>query len=144
MSKKPISWPEFLKVKFAEMKKDDAALQFKNVLQSKEVKAEWQKITSGSHPDYIQGKQTRKGTSGKGTSGKGTSKKSPRKSKSPRKNKGTRKNKGSAESSPAASVKKMDIQDLLDECKLCAKCKKEIQKVLDKKGMAGGCVTCAL
>jgi hypothetical protein len=140
MSKKPISWPEFLKVKFAEMKKDDASLQFKNVLQSKEVKSEWQKITSGSHPDYIQGKQTRKGTSGKG---KGTSKKSPRKSK------GTRKNKGSAESSPAesspaASVKKMDIQDLLGECKLCAKCKKEIQKVLDKKGMAGGCITCSL
>ncbi len=140
MSKKPISWPEFLKVKFAEMKKDDASLQFKNVLQSKEVKSEWQKITSGSHPDYIQGKQTRKGkgTSSKGTSSKGTSKKSPRKSK------GTRKNKGSAESSPAASVKKMDIQDLLGECKLCAKCKKEIQKVLDKKGMAGGCITCSL
>ena len=151
MSKKPITWPEFLKLKFNEMKKSDAAIQFKNVLQSKEVKAEWHKITAGSHSDYSQGKATKTKKSGKASTSKAsTSKASKTKT---RKSKATpmgeeasseaESSQSEAESSKSAAVK-LSIQDILAECKMCSKCKKEIQRVLKKKGMSGGCITCSL
>jgi hypothetical protein len=176
MSKKPITWPEFLKLKFNEMKKSDAAIQFKNVLQSKEVKAEWHKITAGSHSDYSQGKATKTKKSGKASTSKastskastskastskastskaGTSKASTSKASKTktRKSKATpmgeeasseaESSQSEAESSKSAAVK-LSIQDILAECKMCSKCKKEIQRVLKKKGMSGGCITCSL
>jgi hypothetical protein len=166
MSKKPITWPEFLKLKFNEMKKSDAAIQFKNVLQSKEVKAEWHKITAGSHSDYSQGKATKTKKSGKASTSKAstskasTSKASTSKASTSKASKTkTRKSKATpmgeeasseaessqseAESSKSAAVK-LSIQDILAECKMCSKCKKEIQRVLNKKGMSGGCITCSL
>jgi hypothetical protein len=161
MSKKPITWPEFLKLKFNEMKKSDAAIQFKNVLQSKEVKAEWHKITAGSHSDYSQGKATKTKKSGKASTSKastskaGTSKASTSKASKTktRKSKATpmgeeasseaESSQSEAESSKSAAVK-LSIQDILAECKMCSKCKKEIQRVLNKKGMSGGCITCSL
>ena len=108
MGKKSVSWPDFLKIKFQEKKKNNSALQFKELLQDASVKTEWKKITDGSHPDYAKGAMVRK-------------------TKTAKKDK-PMKNKKMASANGDATA-----QDILDNCDLCTKCTKKVRAYLYTK-----------
>ena len=101
MSKKEISWIGLIKVLIAEKKKAGEPAGVKDVMDV--AKKEWVDIKAGKHAKYIKGKQviTR------------------RKSKS----KTAKKRCDDDEEDPAAKM-----AAIVDECKLCKKCMKEIKK----------------
>jgi len=116
MSKKPMTWLELIKLKLNEEKAKGKSPSIGDVTPM--AKKEWVQIKEGKHPLYVQGKaQTfaRKKKTGEQK---------------------TRKNSSKGSSSP--SVGDSDIQALLAEVKLCGKCTKKVEKVMKKKGMAGG------
>jgi hypothetical protein len=116
MSKKPMTWLELIKLKLNEEKAKGNSPSIGDVTPT--AKKEWVQIKEGKHPLYVQGKaQTfaRKKKTGEQK---------------------TRKNSSKGSSSPSAS--NMDIQALLAEVKLCGKCTKKVEKLMHKKGMAGG------
>jgi hypothetical protein len=117
MGKKSVSWPDFLKIKFEEMKKNKPTLQFKEILQDASVKTEWKKITDGSHPDYEKGAMVRKAKSPKKASSSSSS--SPSAS--------------TSSSSDTAAAAAASAQDILKDCDLCRKCTKKIHAYLNKK-----------
>ena len=113
MSKKPMKWLELIKLKLSEEKAKGKSPSINDIMPL--AKKEWAQIKEGKHPSYEQGKaQTfaRKKT--------GSTK--------------TKKNKKGS-SSPAGSP---GIQQILEEAKLCTKCKKKVDKAMKKKGMKGG------
>lgn len=112
-----MTWLGLIKLKLAELKKEGKSPSIGDV--TPVARKEWAQIKAGTHPKYIQGKaQT-----------------FARKSK---KNK-TMKKDHTASSSSSASMK-TDLEDILNDAdvKICAKCKKNIQKALEKKSMNGG------
>jgi hypothetical protein len=121
MGKKSVSWPDFLKIKFQEKKKNNSALQFKELLQDASVKTEWKKITDGSHPDYAKGAMVRK-------------------AKTAKKDK-TMKNKKTA--SPK-DYNGATAQDILDNCDLCSKCTKKVRAYLNDKKTGGDSVPASI
>jgi hypothetical protein len=104
MSKKEISWIGLIKVLIAEKKAGEPA-GVKDVMDV--AKQEWVEIKAGKHAKYIKGKQviTRR-------------KKSKSKSKSK-----TAKKRCDDEEDPAT-----EMAAIVDKCKLCKKCMKEIKK----------------
>ena len=116
MSKTEMTWLGLIKLKLAELKKEGKSPSIGDV--TPVARKEWAQIKAGTHPKYIQGKaQT-----------------FARKSK---KNKTMKKD--HTASSSSASMK-TDLEDILNDAdvKICAKCKKNIQKALEKKSMNGG------
>ena len=114
MSKKPMTWLELIKLKLSEEKAKGKAPSINDIMPL--AKKEWAQIKEGKHPSYEQGKaQTfaRKKT--------GSTK--------------TKKNKKGSSSPTAGSP---SIHQVLEEAKLCNKCKKKVDKALKKKGMKGG------
>ncbi len=110
-----MTWLELIKLKLSEEKAKGKAPSIGDVTPL--AKKEWVQIKEGKHPLYIQGKaQT-----------------FARKKKSDTK---TRKNskEGKGKGTPSTS----ELQALLDEIKLCAKCTKKVDKYVKKKGMKGG------
>lgn len=116
MSKKPITWLELIKLKLSEEKAKGKSPSIGDVTPL--AKKEWVQIKDGKHPTYIQGK----------------AKTFARKKKTGEQK--TRKN-SSKGSSPSAAG--MDIQTVLEEAKLCGKCKKKVEKIMKKKQKGGQC-----
>jgi len=115
MGKKSVSLPDFLKIKFQEMKKSKPALQFKELLQDPTVKTEWKKITDGTHSEYEKGAMTRKA----------------RKTKTPTTSSDSKSSKMSSDE--MHSYEKISAQDVLDNCDLCKKCTKRVHAYLHRK-----------
>jgi nucleolin len=120
-SKKSVSWPDFLKLKFTEMKKDKPEIKFKDVLQNAAVKTEWKEITDGKHSEYTQGKAAPRKAKTKSASASSTKTKKNKKEKSM---KMTRK-KGISKKAMAA--------ELMKECDICSECMKKIKKYVDEE-----------
>ena len=122
MSKTPITWLELIKMKLKEEKDKGKSPSIGDVTPI--AKKEWVEIKEGKHPKYMQGKA-----------------KTYARKKSKNENKKSRKNSMKSEkNSPMSSPKtpSVDIQELLNELKLCGKCKKKASKFLSKKNMSGG------
>jgi hypothetical protein len=120
MSKKPMTWLGLIKMKLSEEKAKGKAPSIGDVTPT--AKKEWVQIKEGKHPLYIQGKAQTFARKKKGETK-------------------TKKNKGSRSSSPGSSGSSgspVDIQQIMNEAKLCNKCKKKAEKVMKKKGMSGG------
>jgi len=124
MGKKSVSWPDFLKIKFEEMKKSKPALQFKELLQDPTVKTEWKKITDGTHPMYEKGAMTRKAKKVKTPT---TSD-----SKSPSVSSSDKMHSDKMHSDEMHSYEKVSAQDVLDNCNLCKTCTKKVHKYLHR------------
>ena len=116
MSKTPITWLELIKEKLNDAKKNGKSPSIRDVVP--EAKKEWVQVKSGTHPKYTQGKAKTHARKGKKSS----------------KNSKTKKN--SAKSTPSSD---MNIHDILDKAKICKKCRKNIEKVMKKSEMKGGC-----
>ena len=124
---KPISWLELIKLKSSEEK----GLALKDVM--KLAKKDWDMIKAGTHSLYTQGKSviTRK-------------KKNTDNNKKSRKN---TKNASASSSAPASSsassasssASAADFEEILNQVKLCGKCKKKVDQILKKKKSSGGC-----
>ena len=122
MSKTPITWLELIKLKLGEEK----GKSLNDVMPA--AKKEWVQIKEGKHPKYTQGKaQTH---ARKKKSGDSSTRKASKNSSS-----SSGKNSSSSSSSRGSSI---DIQAILDQVKLCSKCKKKVEKILKKKEMKGG------
>ena len=109
MSKSPITWLELIKLKLKEEKDKGKSPSIGDVTPA--AKTEWVQIKEGKHPKYIQGKAktfARKKSKGDKKSRKNSMKSSPRDS----------------ESASALPSNANDIQNFINELKLCAKCKK--------------------
>jgi len=128
MSKSPITWLELIKMKLKEEKAKGNSPSIRDVVP--EAKKEWVQIKEGKHPKYIQGKA---------------------KTYARKKNKGDKKSrkistmKNTSTPTPTpASVSSMQpdmssMEELINELKLCAKCKKNAMKLMKNKSKAGGC-----
>lgn len=135
MSKTPVTWLELIKMKLNEEKKNGNSPSIGDVVP--EAKKEWVQIKNGTHTKYTQGKAKTFARKGKKNSGKSKTKKN-------------------AKGAASESVKSADIDDIhaiLDKAKVCQRCRKSIEKVMNKKGMkggncgcgmTGGCTTCAM
>jgi hypothetical protein len=118
MSKTPISWLGLIKMKLAELKSAGKSPSIGDV--TPEAKKEWVQIKEGKHPKFIQGK-TDTFKRGKKTNSK------------------TKKMRGSKSSNNNNNNNQADIYSVLNKCKICPKCKKNIEKYLKKnKKMSGG------
>jgi hypothetical protein len=122
MSKKSVSWLELIKLKLGEEKSKGNSPSINDIMP--EAKKEWAQIKAGTHPKYIQGK----------------SQTFARKKKADGSNKTTRKadKKSAKNSSGSASSDNSTIQEIMEQVKMCGKCKKKVEKVLAKKNMTGG------
>ena len=124
MSKKPMTWLELIKLKLSEEKAKGKAPSINDIMPL--AKKEWAQIKEGKHSLYIQGKAQTFARKKKGETK-------------------TRKNSKSASASASASKSapsRDELQQLLDEIKLCGKCTKKVGKFMKKKGMKGGnCAT---
>lgn len=134
MSKTPVTWLELIKMKLNEEKKNGNSPSIGDVVPA--AKKEWVQIKNGTHPKYTQGKAKTFARKGKKNSGKSKTKKNI---------------KGTTETAVAST--NTDIQTILDKAKVCKRCRKSIEKVMNKKGMKGGncgcgmmggCTTCAM
>ena len=134
MSKTPVTWLELIKMKLNEEKKNGNSPSIGDVVPA--AKKEWVQIKNGTHTKYTQGKAKTFARKGKKNSGKSKTKKNA---------------KGAA--SESAKSADIDIHAILDKAKVCKKCRKNIEKVMNKKGMkggrcgcgmTGGCTTCAM
>jgi len=121
-----MTWLELIKLKLSEEKSKGKSPSIGDVTPF--AKKEWVQIKEGKHPLYVQGKAQTFGRKKKGT-------------------KKSRKNNSSMKaSSPKASSMKasspmnndIDIQKLLNQIKICGKCKKKVDKLMKKKTMKGG------
>ncbi len=116
-----MTWLELIKLKLSEEKAKGKSPSIGDVTPL--AKKEWVQIKEGKHPLYMQGKaQTfaRKKKSGEGK---------------------TRKSKKGSASASAASASASIPADLL--AKMCGKCKKKVEKYMQKKVQKGGnCTTC--
>jgi hypothetical protein len=115
MSKTEMTWLGLIKLKLAELKKEGKSPSIGDV--TPVARKEWAEIKAGTHPKYIQGKaQT-------------FARKKHKKNKTMKKG-----------SSASSSTTATDLEDILNNAnvKLCAKCKKNLQKALNKKSMKGG------
>lgn len=119
MGKKSVSWPDFLKIKFQEIKKSKPALQFKELLQDVSVKTEWKKITDGTHSEYEKGAMTRKA-------------KKVKTDKSPSASSSSSSKSSGVLSDEMHSYEKISAQSILDDCDLCKKCTKKIHEYLHR------------
>jgi len=117
MSKKPMTWLELIKLKLSEEKAKGKAPSSNDIMRL--AKKEWAQIKEGKHPLYIQGKAQ---TFARKKKGEGK----------------TRKNASATKSATKSASSNADIQELLNEIKLCGKCKKSVEKYMKKKGMKGG------
>lgn len=122
MSKKSVSWLDLIKLKLAEEKSKGNAASINDIMP--EAKKEWAQIKAGTHPKYSQGK----------------SQTFARKKKADGSNKTTRKadKKSAKNSSGSASSDSINIQEIIEQVKMCGKCKKKVEKILAKKNMTGG------
>jgi hypothetical protein len=124
MSKTPMTWLGLIKMKLSERKVAGKSASIGDV--TPEAKKEWVQIKEGKHPKFTQGKAETFKRKSKGAN----------MTKKERGTKGKGKGKGSSAATPAAN---MDIQEILNKCKLCPKCKKNIEKMLKKNSkMSGG------
>jgi len=123
MSKKPISWIELIKVKLSEEKSKGNSPSINDIMP--EAKKDWAQIKAGTHPKYMQGKAQTYARKKKNSDSNKTTRKAEKKA-------------AKSASSKSASPSKVDIQQLLAEVKLCGKCKKKVEKILEKKEMTGG------
>jgi hypothetical protein len=128
MSKKPMSWLELIKLKLKEEKDKGKSPSINDIMPA--AKKEWAQIKAGTHPDYMQGKGQTFARKKKGASDKKTRKASASAS--------HKSASASASASSSASPSTDDIQAILDEVKMCGKCKKKVEKILAKKNMKGG------
>ncbi len=117
-----MSWLELIKLKLNEEKKAGNSPSINDIMPA--AKKEWAQIKAGTHPDYMQGKGQTFARKKKGASDKKTRKASAKSS--------------SSNKSASASPSMDDIQAILDEVKMCGKCKKKVEKILSKKNMKGG------
>jgi len=124
MGKTEITWIGLIKLKLNELKKQGKSPSIGDV--TPYAKKEWVQIKEGNHPKYIQGKAKTVRRKSKGS--KGSLSKS---------NKKMTKSKSSL-SSASCDDPKVIIENFLSKCKLCAKCKKSVQKAMKKDGMSGG------
>ena len=116
MSKKPMTWLELIKLKLSEEKSKGKSPSIGDVTPF--AKKEWVQIKEGKHPLYVQGKAQTFGRKKKGT-------------------KKSRKNNSSMKASSPMN-NDIDIQKLLNQIKICGKCKKKVDKLMKKKTMKGG------
>jgi hypothetical protein len=124
MSKTEMTWLGLIKLKLGELKKEGKSPSIGDV--TPVAKKEWLQIKAGTHPKYIQGKAQTFARKKKGTGSNKTMKK------------GKKGASASASSSSSASAD-LDMDAILAKVKMCAKCKKNLQKALKKKGsMKGG------
>ena len=121
MSKKPMTWLELIKLKLSEEKSKGKSPSIGDVTPF--AKKEWVQIKEGKHPLYVQGKAQTFGRKKKGT-------------KKSRKNNSSMKASSMKASSPMNND--IDIQKLLNQIKICGKCKKKVDKLMKKKTMKGG------
>ena len=113
-----MTWLELIKLKLSEEKAKGKSPSIGDVTPL--AKKEWVQIKEGKHPLYIQGKAQTFARKKKGETK-------------------TRKNSKEGKSSKGKSVPSTsELQELLDEIKLCAKCTKKVDKYMKKKGMKGG------
>ncbi len=126
MSKTPVTWLELIKMKLNEEKKNGNSPSIGDVVPA--AKKEWVQIKNGTHPKYTQGKAKTFARKGKKNSGKSK----------------TKKNAKGADSESAKSADIDDIHAILDKAKVCKKCRKNIEKVMNKKGMKGGSCKCGM
>ncbi len=122
-----MTWLGLIKEKLGEEKAKGNAPSINDIMPL--AKKEWAEIKAGKHPKYEQGKAQTFARKNKGE-------------------KKTKKNKGSMSMSSPKSIgspKNTDILAILNEAKICTKCKKKVEKMLKKKGMNGGTCggTCA-
>ncbi len=109
-----MTWLELIKLKLSEEKAKGKSPSINDIMPL--AKKEWAQIKEGKHPSYEQGKAQTFARKKTGSTTK------------------TKKNKKGS-SSPAGSP---SMQQVLEEAKLCTKCKKKVEKALKKKGMKGG------
>lgn len=147
MSKTPITWLELIKLKLSEEKAKGKSPSIGDVTPL--AKKEWVQIKEGKHPKYMQGKA--KSYARKKTTNNKT-KKNKRNNDddddedndepSTKTIKSTKRHKSNKSIGTNSSSK---INELLSDCKLCAKCKKNINKYMKKNNnMSGGCGTCGV
>jgi hypothetical protein len=112
--KKEISWKGLVKKTADNHKKSGKSFDFKTVLS--DAGAEWKKVKSGNHPDYVVGKSAPTKRKGKSAASK-TMKKSKSNSKS-------------------SSSSGCDMKEIMSKCKLCKSCQGKVKKVIG--GQSGG------
>ena len=123
MSKKPVSWLELIKLKLNDAKSKGQSPSINDIMP--EAKKEWVQIKAGTHPTYMQGKSqtfARKKKTGDGA----------------KKTRKADKKNSSASASASSARSASAIQDVLDQVKMCGKCKKKVEQLLSKKNMTGG------
>ena len=120
MSKTPITWLELIKMKLKEEKDKGKSPSIGDVTPS--AKKEWVQIKEGKHPKYTQGKA------------KTFARKKSKGDKKSRKNsmKSSRKDSESDSESGSPLSNSNNIQDIINELKLCSKCKKNAMKLMKK------------
>lgn len=114
--KKEISWKGLVKLTADKHKKSGKPFDFKTVLS--DAGAEWKKIKSGNHPDYVVGKSAPTKRKGKSADASKTMKKSKSKSAS------------------MSSSSGCDMKEIMSKCKLCKSCQAKVKKVIG--GQSGG------
>ena len=115
MAKKEMTWRELVTLKMKERRAKGEKPSLTDV--APEAQKDWKAIKDGSHPDYVQGKAT----FNKSKKNKSTKMKKGRMAATTRKN-------GKTQDLPAA-------EEIIANCKLCAKCSKKVRKVYgNKKG----------
>ena len=123
MSKKPISWIELIKIKLDEEKSKGKSPSINDIMP--EAKKDWAQIKAGTHPKYIQGKAKTYARKKKNSSdGNNKTRKGSKKS--------------SSSSSGSIGSSSDDIKEIMDQVKMCGKCKKKVEKILSRKNMKGG------
>jgi hypothetical protein len=140
MSKKPITWLEIIKQNLSEEKSKGNSPSINDIMPA--AKKEWAQVKAGTHPKYIQGKAK---TYARKKNGNKKSRKADKSSsmaddESPSKS-SSKKSKSSSMSMSKSSSE--DIQKILAEIKMCAKCKKKVEKIMKKKEMQGGNAGCS-
>ena len=105
--KKEITWIGLVKETSDKLKKSGDTGGLKQAI--KESKSVWTDIKSGKHPQYVQGKATRK------PSKKGKKSKTAKKGRT-------------------SSNVDVDAKEILAKCKVCVKCQKKIFKYMKKRG----------
>jgi hypothetical protein len=108
--KKEISWKGLVKKTADNHKKSGKSFDFKTVLS--DAGAEWKKVKSGNHPDYVVGKSAPTKRNGKSAAAK-TMKKSK-----------------------SNSSSGCDMKEIMSKCKLCKSCQAKVKKVIG--GQSGG------
>lgn len=109
--KKEISWKGLVKLTADKHKKSGKPFDFKTVLS--DAGAEWKKIKSGNHSEYVVGKSAPTKRKGKSAAASKTMKKSKSKSSSG-----------------------CDMKEIMSKCKLCKSCQAKVKKVIG--GQSGG------